>query len=133
MANSECFRIVTFNPNGLGDSDKRTDVFDRLREMKANIYFLQETHWKTEIEDFIRAAWGYNIWISGKESNKNGVAILFNNNFEYVVHSVERDPNGCFVALDIEMLKKRLSLINVYGPSSGDDPSFFTGNKKLYR
>ena len=41
------------------------------------------------------------------------------------MHSVLKDPNGCFLIMDIEILKKRVTLINVYGPSSGDHPEFY--------
>jgi exonuclease III len=124
MTKVETFKICTFNCNGLGNSTKRRDVFDYLRELNANIYFLQETHWKTEMEKYIRSAWGYDVLVCGKETNKNGVAILFNNNFEYVLHDVIRDPNGCYIVADIEFLKKRFTVVNNYGPSAGDDPGF---------
>ena len=121
---SETFKICTFNCNGLGNNTKRRDVFDYLRKKKCNIYFLQETHWKSLSENYVRAAWGYNVWLSGRETNKNGVAILFNNNFEYMLHNVVKDLEGCYVAMDVEILKKRMTLMNVYGPSSGDRPDF---------
>ena len=55
----------------------------------------------------------------GSETNRNGVAILCNSNFEYKVHSVVRDTDGCFIIMDIEMMNKRITLANVFGPSSG--------------
>ena len=83
MEGSDTFKICTYNSNGLANCMKKKDVFDYLRKNKCNIYFLQECHWKSDSEKYIRAAWGYNAWVCGKETNKNGVAILFNNNFEY--------------------------------------------------
>ena len=119
------FKICTYKVNGLGNSMKRKDVFDFLREKKYNIYMLQETHLKTDQENFIRSAWGYSVYLAGSASNKNGVAILLNNNFEYTVHKVIRDVNGCYIILDVEIMKKRITLINVYGPSAGDQPDYF--------
>ena len=125
MAKTNGFEICTFNCNGLNDTKKRQDVFNYLRNLECNIYCLQETHWKTDSEKFIRAAWGYNVWISGLDTNKNGVAILFNNNFEYKVLNIVRDPHGCYIVMDVEFLQKRITLINLYGPSAGDYPGFF--------
>ena len=125
MEGSDVFKICTFNCNGLGNTTKRRDVFDYLRKKKCNIYFLQESHWKADSQSYIRAAWGYNVWLSGKETNKNGVAILFNNNFEYKLYNVIKDPDGCYIVMDVEILKKRITLVNIYGPSSGDRPEFF--------
>ena len=119
------FKISSFNCNGLSDTRKRQDVFDFLRRQKSNIFLLQETHLKQEMEKYIRAGWGYTLFLAGSDTNKNGVCILFQNNFEYKIHNVLRDPAGCYLILDMELLGKRLSLINVYGPSSGDNPAFF--------
>ena len=125
MANGmEGFKICTFNCNGIADSKKRKDVFDFLRKLECNIYCLQETHLRESNTKFIRASWGFDIILSGRESNKNGVAILLNNNFEYKIHNVIKDPKGCFIVLDIEMLQKRYTIVNIYGSSYGDNPDF---------
>ena len=122
---TENFRISTFNANGLKDLKKRRDVFCFLREQKHDIYLLQETHIKESSENFVRATWGYDLWISGNSTSENGVAILFNSTFEHKVHSVIKDPNGCYILMDIEIIDKRITLANVYGPSTGDNPDFF--------
>ena len=77
-----------------------------------------------ESEKSLRAAWGLNVWV-GSETNRNGVAVLFNSNFEYKVHSVVRDADGCFIIMDIKMMNKHITLANVYGPSAADNPGFF--------
>ena len=49
------------------------------------------------------------------------MAVLFNNTFEHKVLKVVRDPNGCFILMDVEIIKKKnITLVNVYGPSSAD-------------
>ena len=125
VMNKDSFNICTYNCNGLNNSGKRKDVFDFLRKKKAHIYCLQETHLLCKNENFIRTNWGYNVWLSGTDSNKNGVAILFNNNFEYKLIDVIRDPEGCYIIMNLEILKIKLTLVNLYGPSSGDNPDFF--------
>lgn len=117
--------VCSMNVNGLQDNLKRKDMFEYLRELEYSIYFLQETHITETSENFIRSAWGYNAWAAGCDTNKNGVAILFNNNFEYKLHNVVRDKNGQYIFMDIEMLDKRITLVNLYGPSAGDQPAFF--------
>ena len=115
--------ISTLNVNGLGDTDKRRDVFCSLRELKHDIFLLQETHIKQTDENYVRAVWGYDLWIAGSSTNKNGVAILFNSTFEYKVHSVTKDPNGCFIIMDVDLQGNRVTLTNIYGPSAGDNPT----------
>ena len=121
----EGLRILSFNVNGLSDYQKRKDVFDFLRKRKSHIIFLQETHLKTKLQNYVRSMWGYNCILSGKSTNSKGVAILFNNNFEYKLHKVVRDTEGCYIIIDIEMLGKRFTLVNIYGPSGYDSPCFF--------
>ena len=50
---------------------------------------------------------------------------MFRNNFEYKIHSTIRDELGRCIVIDIEFLNRRMTLGNVYGPSSGDHPEFF--------
>ena len=121
----DSLRILSFNVNGLNDYHKRKDVFDYIRKQNAHIYFLQETHLKTQIQNYVRSMWGYNCILSGKDTNSKGVGILFNNNFEYKLHKVVKDSEGCYIILDIEMLGKRYTLVNIYGPSGHDSPGFF--------
>ena len=71
MTGSTDFKISSLNVNGIGELRKRKDVFSYLREKKHDIYFLQETHIKTELENYIRASWGYEVWLAGKETNSN--------------------------------------------------------------
>lgn len=63
-------------------------MFQFLREKKCNIYFLQETHIKAKDENYMRSSWGFDVWFAGDSTNKNGVGISFNNNFEFKLHKV---------------------------------------------
>ena len=129
---AETLSIMTFNCNGLNDRNKRKDFFDMFHKMKYNIYFLQETHLRERDLAYHRASWGYELYIAGHDSNKGGCAILLNNNFEHKVTKVECDPSGYFIFLFIEIQGKKYILINLYGPSTGDNPVFFdTLNNKL--
>jgi exonuclease III len=131
QAKENVFNICSFNCNGLNNASKRKDVFDYIRNKNWNIIFLQESHLLTKDEHFIRTCWGYEVIVCGNYTNKNGVTILFNNNFEYKVLDVKKDVDGCFIAVSIEFLKKRFTLINLYGPSSGDKPGFFDSITKI--
>lgn len=124
MADKACFKICSKNVNGIGNFRKRKDVLNYLRQQKNDIYFLQETHLMNNMENLVRSTWGYNVWLAGATTNSNGVAILFNSTFEYKLYNTLRDPNGCYIALDIEILNKRITMINIYGPSDRDTPGF---------
>ena len=91
------------------------------RKQKSSIIFSQETHLKFEAERFIRSGWGFECFLSGAETNKNSVAVLFNNTFEHKVLKVVRDPNGCFILMDAEFIKKNI----FFCKCSVDKPDFF--------
>ena len=86
---------------------------------------LQETHFKSSSENFIRSCWGYECFVAGNDTNKGGVTILFNNTFEFKLHNCIRGNENCYIILDIELCDKRISLVNVYGPSDRDNANFF--------
>jgi exonuclease III len=118
----ETFKICSFNCNGLTDNRKQKYILDFLRKLKCEIYFLQETHITTASKPFLRSCWGYEAWTCGINTNKNGVSILFNNKFDHKVIEVIKDEGGCYIAMNVEILQKRVTLVNVYGPSTGDKP-----------
>ena len=118
-------KILSFNANGLGDYHKRKDVFDFLRKENAHIYFLQETHLRTQDENLVRSMWGFECVINGLCTNSKGVGIFFNNNFPFKIHKTIKGQEGNYIILDIEVKDIRYSLLNIYGPSSKDDAHFF--------
>lgn len=117
-------KISSTNCRGLGDYAKRKDVFNFLRDKKFGIYCLQDTHFTTTLEPYIRAEWGGEVLLSSYTSNSRGVCILFSNGVEYKVHNSKTDQNGNMLILDLEIEGKRLTLANIYGPND-DSPNFF--------
>lgn len=118
--------FVSMNCQGLSNKTKRADTLNFLKSKKYSVYMLQDTHFINKEENYIRTQWGFECHFSNFASNSRGVAILFNNNFEFKLHKVERDENGNKLVLDIEIEGKRLTLINIYGPNR-DDPEFYRG------
>ena len=120
----EGIKIISVNCQGLGDKNKRKDVFSYLRCKNYNIFCLQDTHFTPEIEIMIRSEWGFDCYFSSLNSKSRGVAILFNNNFEYKVIKEKKEADGNLLSLDLEIENNRITLINVYGPNT-DTPMFY--------
>ena len=116
--------IFSMNCQGLGDAKKRRDVFHYLRSKNHSIYLLQDTHFDRKIENYVRAEWGYTCCFASKNSSSRGVAVLFNNNFEFKVNNTVLDDNGNYIIVVMEMFGDRYVLVNVYGPNR-DSPDFF--------
>ena len=104
----------------------RSDVFNYLREKQFSIYCLQDTHFTKNYFNYIRSQWGFEIFCSPGSSNARGVAILFNNNFEYILKNEKIDAHSNMIKLELEIENKFIvSLINLYGPNA-DSPHFYT-------
>jgi len=97
--------IASLNVRGLRDNIKRREVFNWLRAKKFSIYMLQEVH-STENTNHLRSAeWGYQTIFSTYKSNKAGVCILFNNNFNLQIEKLFIDPSGRFIICDIKRMR----------------------------
>ena len=86
--------ISSLNCQGLGNMYKRRDVFHYLKQKSYSIFCLQDTHFDKKLENYIQSEWGYKCYFASYRTNSRGVAILFNNNFEFKVNKVERDEGG---------------------------------------
>ena len=117
--------ICSLNCQGLGDKDKRRDVLDYLRTQNYSIIFLQDTHFSCNYHNSITNEWGYKVIFNSYSSQSRGVAIFFRNNFEFKIHKTFLDLSGNVIIIDIEILNKRITLANIYGPNK-DDPDFYT-------
>ena len=111
---------------GLSVASKRHDLFQYVRAKKCNIICLQDVHINDNLESFIKAEWGYDIFFSSYTTMSRGVMILLNNNFE---QKVKTDKNGNYIILDIEIPGKKITLANIYGPNE-DNPIFYENLKK---
>ena len=112
------------NCRGLANFEKRRDVFHLFKCKQYSKCCFQDVHFTNNTEAIVRAEWGLECYFNSFKSNSRGVAILFNNNFEFKVHSSKLDNNGNMLALDIEIDELRITLVNIYGPNN-DSPSFF--------
>ena len=121
----DAITFASMNCQGLSNPSKRADTLNFLKSKKYGIYFLQDTHFTNKEEYYIRTQWGFDCIFNNFTSQSRGVAILFNNNFEFQIHNIDRDEQGNKLILDITIEGKRLNLINIYGPNR-DNPDFYT-------
>ena len=83
--------ILSLNCQGLGNVRKRRDVFDYVKEKSSSINCLQDTHFSTKLEAYVKAEWGCNCFFASYSSNSRGVAVMFMNNFEFRINGVKRE------------------------------------------
>ena len=70
-----------------------------------------------------RSHWGFECLVTGPDCGSKGLTVLFKNNFEYIIHNILKNDKGRYVSIDTEMLKKSLTLANVYVQGTYAAPS----------
>ena len=77
------------------------------------------------MENCIRAEWGYKSYFASYNSNSRGVAILFNNNLEFLVKKkVYKDILGNYIFVTVTIMDRDFLIVSLYGPNR-DDPEFY--------
>ena len=93
----DTLNIYNFNCRGLGNRIKRASIFEWLKYLKGDIYFLQETHSSLDTEDSWQQHWNGKLIFSHGESNSRGVAILTGNDLELKINLQILDNEGRFI------------------------------------
>ena len=126
---SERVKVLSANCQGLRNNQKRADVLRFMKESQASIVCLQDTHLLESDSQSVKQIWN-ECYLHGTKTNSRGVAVLFNNNFEYKLLQINKDNKGNYIQLIILCSSIKINLINVYAPNQGD-PNFFKTLKVL--
>ena len=86
---------------------------------RRNIYLIQETHIPCSDQNLVRTLWEYECWLSGSRTGSGGVAILFQNSFEFKVQKAVADPSLRYIMMEVTLNDRRVFLVNVYAPGQG--------------
>ena len=103
---SDCIKIMSLNCRGLADLHKRRDVLNYIKSKQYSICCLQDTHFTDRDLNYVRTIWGFNVCISPGRSDARGVAVLFNNNFDFKLVKEKIDNVGNLLILEILIEEK---------------------------
>ena len=113
--------LVSLSVLGLGNCQKRREVFNSLIAKGFSIYFLQETHSSEKSVPIWLAEWGYKDLFNSCNSASAGVAILFNNNISFKLERSFTNPEDRFFICDIKLDRKVIVLTSIHAPNE-DNP-----------
>lgn len=91
--------------------------------MNIDFIMLQETHSTPNDERIWLSEWGGDGIFSHGRSNSKGVAILFARGLDISIKKVIRDPDGRFIILQILKEQEKITLVNIYAPTSNEASS----------
>ena len=94
---------MSFNVRGIGDSVKRREVFDFLRDQYADIILLQKTHSKRKKKIYgVQNGEVLYIFAHG-DSNARGVCILFKPRVRYEIGKLMPDNEGIALCIQTKL------------------------------
>ena len=104
---------------------KRKKLLLYLKQKKADIYFLQETHLDNEESTKLQRDLVGKTFFSAYSSKQRGISILIRKNLNINIYKQLTDKEGRWVAIDVGLCGIRCSLVNIYVPNI-DRLAFFT-------
>ena len=113
-------KLCSLNVRGLGNKQKREQIYQWLKDQHFSICLLQETHLISNDSPLLENEWKGQCFFSGKYSNKLGVCILIDPNLNCnVTKHIEIIP-GRVQALEMTICEKEVIILNIYGPNDDD-------------
>ena len=119
------FKLLSLNVRGIRSFEKRKCIFNWLLKQKADIFFLQETYSKKEIENQWRKRWREDLFFSHGTSHSKGVLILVRENLDFQVEATHIDDLGRFIILDTLIQDSPFLLANIYAPTKASEQCQF--------
>ena len=129
MINKCNFSIGSLNARGLGQVEKRNDVFTWLKAKKLSIYCVLDFHCKSSLYNQYSKEWGSECVFSEGTGDSRGIAVMFSKDLEYKILHKDIDTEGNYIILDLQVFDHRFTLVAVYGPNK-DKPNFYLSLKE---
>lgn len=114
-------RFITWNVKGLQTQTKTVKVFSHLKNMSADIVFLQETHLVKLEHNKLRRSWVNQVFHSNYNTKARGVAILINKRIQFIPSEIILDREGRYVIVAGRLFQEQVLLVNVYAPNWDDE------------
>ena len=121
---ASALKFVSWNVKGLNHPVKRRKVFSHIKQLKADIAFLQETHIRCFDNSRLLSKWAAQHFHSSFAAKARGVSILINSNIPFELHNKISDTNGRFIIVSGKLYNTKVALANLYAHNF-DDVNFF--------
>ena len=116
--NNSNIHIVSLNTQGLADRIKRARLIQWVKQQQANIVFLQETHFSSQMVNDINNQFdAWDNYHSFGTTNSRGCTIMISRQVSYRLIDTFCDNNGRFILLNIELFENTFTLLNIYSPN----------------
>ena len=116
--NKDIVHFISLNAQGLRNSAKRARLREYISQQKANIIFLQETHFTPDIKTLIINEFNsFEVYNSYGNNLSKGCSILFEKSLSTEVIDFKTDQCGRYILINLELDKNIFTLLNIYAPN----------------
>lgn len=77
-------KMWTYNARGLGNFEKRKQLYLLFKNKELDVILVQETHAVDDISHLWKSQWGGNIMFANGTSSSRGVMILIKRGLDYI-------------------------------------------------
>lgn len=118
-------KLYSSNIRGLNTPEKRSQLLLLLQKAKADVIFLQETHFRSDSIPKLSNSYYNTVYhATNKDSKSKGVSILISKNCPIQIHDTLIDTNACYIFLKGKLHNKPVTLANLYAPNKEQVPFF---------
>lgn len=117
-------RLVTWNVKGVNSAITSSKILMHLRDLKADIIFLQETHLRTSDTPRLKRAWMGHLFHSKFSQKARGADIIIHKRVMFEPTETIIDTNGRFVIVLGKLHNIPVILASIYAPN-WDNEDFF--------
>ena len=103
--------------HGLHNGLKRRKVFKLLKDQRADIYMLQESHGTAEVESLWNSEWGLRGFFAHRSSDARGVSIFVNKCLRSKMTQVQSGKDSHSIAIKLELNEFSVCVTNIYAPN----------------
>lgn len=112
--------IISLNSRGLNLPEKRSQVLLSLHRNKADIVFLQETHFKTNsVPKLSNQRFPIALHATNHAAKTKGVSILIAKQCQFQITDTYIDGEARFIFVKGTLYGRRITLANIYAPNAG--------------
>lgn len=116
LATSLTAKIISLNVKGLNTPEKRSQTLLEMQKHKANIVFLQETHFRSNaIPKLFSRHFPIVYHATNPLAKTKGVAILIHKNCPFQYTDMQSDKEGRFLFLKGSYAGRTITLANIQG------------------
>lgn len=125
ITDNSVLKIVSLNVQGLNTPEKRSKLLLTMHRLKANVIFLQETHFRSNNTPKLSNAQYPTVLHATNPLHKTkGVSILIAKNCPFQIKDSLIDTDGRYLFIKGSLHNKTITLANIYAPNKHQVPFF---------